>query len=286
LTASQRLSFETAIAMIMGANIGTTITSTIVSFAFISKRKEYRRALAAGTYHDFFNILTALVLFPLEYQYGLLSSAAKSLATMISAPQHTYSSTTMPNDDGLGGWILRLVPHPVVVSTLALIVLVTSVFIFRRLVSRIFGAERPEGFRKYVFQKKWKSFLWGALITAAIRSSTVTTSIVVPMVAKRITKLRNAAPFILGANIGTTITALITVMINIGVPEAIAIAFVHVIFNAIGVVMFSLIPFVKEAPIMLANGLGKLALRYRLVGLAYLLLTFFLIPFLLIYFTS
>ena len=67
LVASGSISIESAVPLIMGANIGTTITSTIVSLGFINRKKEFRRAVAAGTYHDFFNILTALLLFPLQY---------------------------------------------------------------------------------------------------------------------------------------------------------------------------------------------------------------------------
>jgi sodium-dependent phosphate cotransporter len=72
LVASGSISLQAAIPIIMGANIGTTITSTIVSLGFITKKKEFRRAVAAGTYHDFFNILTTVILFPLEYYFGFL----------------------------------------------------------------------------------------------------------------------------------------------------------------------------------------------------------------------
>ena len=64
LVASGSITLQSAIPIIMGANIGTTITSTIVSLGFINKKKEFRRAVAAGTYHDFFNILTAVDSFP------------------------------------------------------------------------------------------------------------------------------------------------------------------------------------------------------------------------------
>ena len=70
----------------MGANVGTTITSTIVSLGFINKKKEFRRAVAAGTYHDFFNILTVIVLFPLEYYYGFLSSVSGWIANLFFTP--------------------------------------------------------------------------------------------------------------------------------------------------------------------------------------------------------
>ncbi|MFN7259310.1 MAG: Na/Pi symporter, partial [Cyclobacteriaceae bacterium] len=47
LVASGSISLQAAIPIIMGANIGTTITSTIVSLGFITKKKEFRRAVAA-----------------------------------------------------------------------------------------------------------------------------------------------------------------------------------------------------------------------------------------------
>src|SRR5258708_14521607 len=65
----------------MGANIGTTITSTIVSLSFINHKKEFRRAVAAGTYHGFFKIITALILFPLEFNFHFLSDLAQFIAT-------------------------------------------------------------------------------------------------------------------------------------------------------------------------------------------------------------
>ena len=81
-----RSRLQSAVPIIMGANIGTTITSTIVSLGFISKKKEFRRAVAAGTYHDFFNILTAAILFPLEYYYGFLSSISVWIADLFFTP--------------------------------------------------------------------------------------------------------------------------------------------------------------------------------------------------------
>jgi sodium-dependent phosphate cotransporter len=109
----------------------------------------------------------------------------------------------------------------------------------------------------------------------------VTTSLVVPLVAKKVVKLKSALPFILGANIGTTITAFIAAMFNSN--AAISIAIAHFLFNAIGVLIFFPIPYVKELPIRLADWLGRLTLRYRLAGFLYLYLTFFFIPFSLIY---
>ncbi|XP_060044616.1 sodium-dependent phosphate transport protein 2B-like [Erinaceus europaeus] len=66
MVASSLLTVRTAIPIIMGANIGTSITNTIVALMHSGDRKEFRRAFAGATVHDFFNWLSVLVLLPLE----------------------------------------------------------------------------------------------------------------------------------------------------------------------------------------------------------------------------
>jgi sodium-dependent phosphate cotransporter len=56
--------------MLMGANVGTSITNTLVSFSQVGDREEFRRAFAAATVHDMFNWMTVLVLLPLELITG------------------------------------------------------------------------------------------------------------------------------------------------------------------------------------------------------------------------
>jgi sodium-dependent phosphate cotransporter len=105
-------------------------------------------------------------------------------------------------------------------------------------------------------------------------------------VAKKVVSLKNAAPFIIGANIGTTITAFIAAALNSNTGGAISIAIAHFLFNFLGMLFFFPVPALRQIPLELANGLGRVTLRYRLAGLLYLLLTFFFIPFSLIYFNK
>ncbi|MEM1117985.1 MAG: Na/Pi symporter, partial [Bacteroidota bacterium] len=65
LVATGTLSLTNAIPVIMGANIGTTVTNTIVSMGHITRPEEFRRAMAGATVHDFFNWLSVLILLPL-----------------------------------------------------------------------------------------------------------------------------------------------------------------------------------------------------------------------------
>jgi sodium-dependent phosphate cotransporter len=65
--------------------------------------------------------------------------------------------------------------------------------------------------------------------------------------------------------------------------SAINIAIAHFLFNLTGVLLFFPVPALKEIPIRLSVALGKLTLRYRIAGFLFILLTFFIIPFSLIY---
>jgi len=285
LVASGSLTLESAVPIIMGANVGTTITSTIVSLGFLPKKKEFRRAVAAGTYHDFFNILTVIILFPLEYYFQFLSRLSQYIATtFFNQPMGPLQGnfSLLGGFSGLTDWLATSIGNGFVLIILSLVLLFGSILFFRKVLTNLLGFGSPERFQRFFFHSPLKSFAWGVLTTAAIRSSSVTTSLVVPLVAKKVVKLRSAVPFILGANIGTTISAFLAAMVNSN--TAISIAIAHFLFNFFGVLIFFPIPGLKEIPIKLANGLGRLTLKYRLAGLLYLLVMFFFIPFSLIYF--
>jgi sodium-dependent phosphate cotransporter len=73
------LTVQVAIPIIMGANIGTSVTNTIVSLTQMGDRNEFRRAFAAATVHDMFNWLTVIILFIVE----MTSSASRSITPTI-----------------------------------------------------------------------------------------------------------------------------------------------------------------------------------------------------------
>jgi uncharacterized membrane protein len=73
LVAAGALTIEGAIPIIMGANIGTSVTNTLVSLAHVTRRSEFERAFAGATVHDLFNAMTVLIVFPLELMTGFLS---------------------------------------------------------------------------------------------------------------------------------------------------------------------------------------------------------------------
>merc|ERR1711998_117204 len=84
MVAADLFTVKQAIFLVMGANIGTSVTSTIVALGQSTDRAEFRRAFAAATVHDMFNFINVLVLLPIEAMTGYLYNL--SLAIINSSP--------------------------------------------------------------------------------------------------------------------------------------------------------------------------------------------------------
>lgn len=285
IVASGNMTLQQAVPMVLGANIGTTLTSTLVSFTFITRKKEFKRALSSGISHDVFNIFNVIILFPLELYFNFLSNTAEKLAKLFVSDKE-FTGTFEYNRTftrGTTEWIVEHINIPFVSTLLAIFLVFFSIKVMSTSVYKTFVLDTFEDINKIIFKNTAVSFIYGIFFTAAVQSSTVTTCLVVPLVANRKVSLAKSFPFIIGANIGTTITAVIAAMYK--TEAAIALAFAHVLFNSIGALIFLPFPEVRNIPVKLAEWMGKTSLTHRIFGFAYILLTFFIIPFLLIYFS-
>lgn len=285
IVASGNMTLQQAVPMVLGANVGTTLTSTLVSFTFITKTKEFSRALSAGISHDLFNILNVVILFPLELYFNILSKGSEKIANFF-APQGEVSESFEYNrmfTRNLTEWIVDHINISFLSTILAIFLVFFSIKILTTSVYKTFVLDSFHDISKSIFKNTGRSFLYGVFFTAAVQSSTVTTSLVVPLVANRKISLAKCFPFIIGANIGTTITAVIAAMYK--TEAAIALAFAHVLFNTLGALIFLPFPEIRQIPVRLADFMGKTSVKHRIFGFAYILLTFFIIPFLLIYFS-
>ena len=286
IVASGNLTLQQAVPIVLGANIGTTLTSTLVSLSYLMNKKEFRRALSAGISHDIFNILTVILLLPLEIYFGFLSNTASHIAGWF-ASDNSFEGPIVYNrmfTRTWTEWIVNQINHPVASMILSVVLVFLAIKVLSTAMYKSFIKNTFQDINKVIFQKTGLAFFYGLFFTAAVQSSTVTTSLVVPLVASKKVTLSRVFPFIIGANIGTTMTAVIA---SIYKPEAaIALALVHVIFNSLGALIFLPIPAIRKIPVWMANFMGKISLKYRVVVFAYILLTFFIIPFLLIYFTK
>lgn len=291
-----------AVPIIMGANIGTSVTSTIVAIGHIGNRNEYRKAIAAATVHDFFNLITVVILFPLEMMFGILSRPAAALADLLyvgggdggvlgafKVVKHATQPLSDLAIDGTGALIgVGSAMIPVITLLAALVVLFFSLRGLTSSLKKLLIGRLKEKVDTVLFGHPLKAIAWGAAITTFVQSSSVTSSLTVPLVATDKVSLKKAFPFLMGANIGTTTTALIAALLATGEnPIAgLAIALCHVFFNLIGVLIIYPIPQIRKIPLYLAERLGDATMRNRLVGIGYIVATFFLVPFLLILATS
>jgi len=80
IVASGVLTIGNAIPIIMGANIGTTVTNMFVSLGHITRREEFKRAITGAAVHDYFNLICVIIMFPLELATGFLQKTATALA--------------------------------------------------------------------------------------------------------------------------------------------------------------------------------------------------------------
>lgn len=285
MVASGALELSHAVPMIMGANIGTTLTSNIVAISYIAHRKKFRKALTVATSHDFFNIMATSILFPLEYYYQFLSKSASFLAEILTIAKYEIAISqgiTLSVIDKMlfTDWIMRLTGNNLIVLISSILLIILSIrWLSRLMIKQMIGNER-EWFSHYIFKNSYKSFFWGGIVTAAVQSSSITTSLVVPVVASSQARFKRVFPFIIGANIGTTITALIAALFKN--EAAVSIAIAHFIFNMLGMFIFLPIRPLRRVPMRLAVKLGKATEKNLLIGFIYLVICFFLLPFLLI----
>ena len=72
LVGANELSVNSAVFMVMGANIGTSVTNTIVAMGHFANQDDLRRGFSAATVHDCFNLLSVAVFLPLNWIYPFL----------------------------------------------------------------------------------------------------------------------------------------------------------------------------------------------------------------------
>ncbi|MAJ02151.1 MAG: hypothetical protein CMA10_07095 [Euryarchaeota archaeon] len=80
LVGANELSVNNGIAMIMGANIGTSVTNTIVALGHYDSAHHLRRGFAAATVHDVFNILSVLIILPFQWSTNFLAQMTYQLS--------------------------------------------------------------------------------------------------------------------------------------------------------------------------------------------------------------
>ncbi len=283
------LPVETAIPMVMGANIGTTVTNTLVSLGHARCKDEFRRAFTCATVHDFFNLMAVSIFLPLEMMFGLLDK----ISSWLVAPLMFDGSLSMKGMDFMGPLTKPLVASTksalsvlpgnwggVALIILGIALIFASITLMGKLMRKLMVGRAKELLHNAIGRGPIHGIASGTLVTILVQSSSTTTSLMVPLVGTNVLKVRDVYPFTLGANIGTCITALLaaTAVTGPNAVFALQIALVHLTFNILATLLIFGTPFLREIPLKCAEMLGEAAAKTKLAVVAYLGLVFIAIP--------
>lgn len=284
MVAGGALTIDTAIPIIMGANIGTSITNTIASLPQINRSNEFKRAFAAATVHDFFNFLTVLILFPLQILTNFLGEASYLLESMFEnvGGLEFLSPVKLITEPVAELFISFIGGYPWLLFIISLLFLFTALKYIVSSLKSLVISKAKNWFDRVLFKTAVRAFLVGILLTILVQSSSITTSLIVPMAGAGILTLRQIFPYTIGSNLGTTITAMLAALITGSVP-AVVVAFAHLLFNIFGTVIWWPLKFI---PIFIAERFAEASVKSKLIPVAYVVITFFIIPFLIIYFSK
>mmetsp|Transcript_458 Transcript_458/g.1125 ORF Transcript_458/g.1125 Transcript_458/m.1125 type:complete len:573 (+) Transcript_458:164-1882(+) len=338
LVGAGSVSVNQGIYMIMGANIGTSVTNTIVAMGQMGDGDQLERAFAGATVHDMFNFCTVAIFFPIEIITGYLnkltgacvknfsardgekwvgpikkfvspltkkiiianknvikdvakggscedfypimcedfSSPTKSTCSQVgiiscdkgtdSCPAFFDPDATLKDDQvsGIAAFILGL------------IILFVCLFAMVTMLQKMLMGTSTRIIYKATNINGYLAMLIGVGVTILVQSSSITTSTFTPLVGLGVIRLEQMFPITLGANIGTTITALLAALLS--TTEAMQVALAHLFFNISGIIVWYPIPFMRNIPLNAARHLGKATRIWRGVPLAYIVVAFLLIP--------
>lgn len=278
-----------AVPMVMGANIGTTITNTLVSLGHVRNKDEFQRAFSAATVHDFFNLMAVLVFLPLEIAFGLLQKSSTFVLQWIAGGDainingmNFIKPITKPVitllQDALA--VLPGMLAGVALAVLGVLIILISINVVGRLLKMLMVGKVKLFLHRMIGRGPLAGIASGTAVTVAVQSSSTTTSLMVPLVGTGVLTLREIYPFTLGANIGTTITALLaaTAVVGDNAGLALQIALIHLLFNSAAVLLLFGLPLTRNIPLLLAERFSVLAANRKTLAIAYIVGVFFIAP--------
>ncbi|ALC06819.1 Na+/phosphate symporter [Corynebacterium deserti GIMN1.010] len=295
------VSVPVAIPIIMGANIGTTITGMLVAFSYMGERREFKKAFATAAMHFWFNVILVGFMFVIEQLFHPL----RTISGLVAAEVAENSGGTLPtssfmtkifdplvnligmtgligriNNEGLAavlclvvGTVFILVAVRVMSTQIRTITAATATNIMDKVID-------PENSLKATVLSNLSSFGLGLLFTLLVTASSVTVASMQPVAVSGRVKPRPVLAVILGANVGTTVTALFATLAIVGDLGEFAVqaALVHILMNVAGAIIVLCIPQLADLIIKLARSTESLVSRSYTIGLITIGVLFIVIP--------
>ncbi|RBW48002.1 Na/Pi cotransporter family protein [Psychromonas sp. B3M02] len=283
------LPISIAIPLIMGANIGTTITNSIVSIGHVRNSDDFKRAFSAATVHDFFNLIAVLIFLPLELMFGLLEKMAGIASHLLvgsadmSLKGFNFMKPLTKPGVNIVSDIASIIPGKF--AGIAMVVIGVSLILFSvtflgKVLRKVLVGKAKAILHNALGKGPVAGITSGAIMTVMVQSSSTTTSLMIPLAGSGMFTTRQIYPFTLGANIGTTITALLAATAISGemAEAALTIALVHFLFNLLAVIVIYGIPFLRELPLKGAEKLAEVGTKNKFLAFGYVIGTFFILP--------
>ncbi|MCD8487568.1 MAG: Na/Pi symporter [Desertifilum sp.] len=173
------------------------------------------------------------------------------------------------------GWLVLIIAFALLYFALRSLV---------KLLKALLNEDLEGKIKKYLFGSWWQAMLFGLLITIAVQSSSITTSVIIPLIALAVVAALQALPYFLGANIGTSTTALIAALSLAGNGDAegiasLLVALVHMVFDILAIALLFPLKKVREIPVWLAQKSVSWITANRITAIAYIAALFYLLPF-------
>jgi sodium-dependent phosphate cotransporter len=339
LVGAGSVSVKQGIYMMMGANIGTSVTNTIVALGHLGDGDQLERAFAGATVHDMFNFMSVAILLPVEaatgYLFYLTKACVRNSSTksgeswegpikkivaplgdlviiankkvieavakggdcadfypvnctnpdkpttstcsrvgLISCNKDTgdcpafFQGSADRHDDQISGLVVFIIALGILFFCLFGLVNILQKMLLGTSTRIIYKATNINGYL---------AIMVGCGITMLVQSSSITTSSLTPLVGMGVLRLEQMFPLTLGANIGTTVTAILAALVAEG-TDALQVALSHLFFNITGIIIFYPIPFMRQFPLQAARQLGKGTRVWRGFPLVYIAVMFFIVP--------
>ncbi len=283
------LPIANAVPMVMGANIGTTVTNTIVALAHMGRRDEFYRAFSVATCHDFFNYMAVAILLPFEMLTGYLQKTATALTRFLtgfsgaeydSPIKGALKAAQRPIKHTIDLLVASETAQAIVLILLSgLMIYLALIFLVK--VMRTAMHSRVEGMvSRGLSRTPLVAIMVGIVATVMVQSSSITTALLVPLAGAGLLTLAQACPITLGANLGTTVTALLaaTAVTGPNAKAGITIALVHFLFNLTAITLIYPVPKIREIPLNGARRMAAIAVRSKKWALLYVVVLFYGLP--------
>jgi len=293
------IGIEDSVYIMMGANIGTTITNTIVGLAHSHQPDEFRRMTPAILVDDIYKVLNVSLFFVIETITGFLSKMSLGIVDFLE--RSTPMGVVLESFPDL----IDLVTEPVVAGAISAIAslaastglqaLMTGILFFLLLILSLslmgealehYLHDRSRLLLNKVFGGKYLSFGIGFILCWLLQSSSVTVSLILPLVAQSAISLPMVYYYSIGAALATTCDpGQIISYLKFG-PIGLTAGMVHILLNIFGAILFLTVPGLRVLPIVVAEHIAGPMGRSRhapLILLAYVGLLFFGLPLIVIF---